>query len=95
VGTAAGAAGGGPAGGGGGGAGAGGGKEHKSSKALRSKNNGELVMGEVDAVVPVIGDDGPATEVAHVPESADRVVPQRPVAPTATRGGTERRTETK
>jgi hypothetical protein len=48
---------------GGGGAGAGqrgqNEKEHKANKALRTKANGELVIGEVDAVVPVIGDDLP------------------------------------
>jgi len=38
------------------------GKEHKANKALRRKRNGELVIGEPDAVVPVIGDDGTDTE---------------------------------
>jgi hypothetical protein len=32
---------------------------------LRRKRNGELVIGEPDAVVPVIGDDGPDTEAAE------------------------------
>jgi hypothetical protein len=31
----------------------------QGNKALRTKVNGELVIGEVDAVVPVIGDDQP------------------------------------
>jgi len=38
------------------------GKEHKANKALRRKRNGELVIGEPDAVVPVIGDDGADTD---------------------------------
>ena len=54
-----------PSGGGGGGQRGPGGKEHKASKALRRKRNGELVIGEPDAVVPVIGDDGPDTEAAE------------------------------
>jgi hypothetical protein len=89
VGTPNGAAAGGGAGagsgGGGGGAGQRGpaGKEHKANKALRRKKNGELVMGEVDAVVPVIGDD----EGAETLEPAQRVpaapAPRTPWAPTA------------
>jgi hypothetical protein len=47
------------------------GKEHKANKSLRRKRDGEF--GEPDAVVPVIGDDGPDTEV---PESlAPRTTP--------------------
>jgi hypothetical protein len=38
------------------------GKDHKSNKALRGKRNGEDVIGTVDAVVPVLGDDGPTAE---------------------------------
>lgn len=32
-------------------------KEHKPNKTLRGKRNGEDIIGEVDAVVPVIGDE--------------------------------------
>jgi hypothetical protein len=48
------------------------GKEHKANKALRRKRNGEIVIGEPDAVVPVIGDDGADTEAAEpsVPHTA-------------------------
>ena len=56
-----------PPGGGGGGQRGPAGKEHKANKALRRKRNGELVIGEPDAVVAVIGDDGPDTEA---PESS-------------------------
>jgi hypothetical protein len=52
------------------------GKEHKANKALRRKRNGELVIGEPDAVVPVIGDDGADTEAPE--PSAPRTTP--PVA---------------
>ncbi|WP_099041608.1 hypothetical protein [Mycobacterium neglectum] len=44
-------------GGAGHGAGAAQGKEHKVNKALRSRQNGSEIAGEVDAVVPVIGED--------------------------------------
>jgi len=70
---------------GGGGAGAGqrgqNEKEHKANKALRTKANGELVIGDVDAVVPVIGDDQPDQNAAddgaaqapsRTPTAADR-----------------------
>jgi hypothetical protein len=61
-----------PPGGGGGGQRGPAGKEHKANKALRRKRNGELVIGEPDAVVPVIGDDGPDTEApeSSVPQTA-------------------------
>ena len=56
----AGAAGGGsPSGGGHGGGGKGGeAKDHKGNKALRGNQNGQNVIGQPDAVVSVIGDDG-------------------------------------
>jgi hypothetical protein len=76
-------AGGGSGGGSPGGGGPGGGqrgqneKEHKGNKALRTKVNGEWVIGEVNAVVPVIGDDAPdqheaAQPSARTPLPADR-----------------------
>lgn len=45
------------------GAGGGGDKEHKASKALRSKTNGEAVAGVADAaaVIPVVGGESEAT----------------------------------
>jgi hypothetical protein len=49
------------------------GKDHKANKALRRKRNGELLIGEPDAVVPVIGDDGTDTEAAE--SSASQTVP--------------------
>ncbi|MEE6178378.1 hypothetical protein [Mycobacterium sp. 050134] len=88
-------AGGAPPGGGGGGQRGPGGKEHKANKALRRVKNGELVLGDVDAVVPVIGDDGP--EEAEPPQRAPvSPVPQPPrPAPTGTprRPVLEQRTE--
>ena len=84
-------AGGGSGGGSPSGGGAGGGqrgqgeKEHKANKALRTKINGELVIGEVDAVVPVIGDDQPdqhaddqvAPPSTRTAPQADRPMPAR------------------
>jgi len=52
------------------------GKEHKANKALRRKRNGELVVGEPDAVVPVIGDDGADTEASE--PLVPRLVPVAP-----------------
>lgn len=49
-----------PASGGQGGGGKGGeGKDHKGNKALRSGDNGNKLIGQPDAVVSVIGEDGP------------------------------------
>jgi hypothetical protein len=47
-----------PPGGGHGGGGQGGGKDHKGNKALRGDQNGVDLIGQPDAVVAVIGDDG-------------------------------------
>lgn len=49
------------------GAGGGGDKEHKASKALRSKTNGEAVAGVTDAaaVIPVVGGESEATPPAE------------------------------
>ncbi|WAJ46367.1 hypothetical protein OK015_07835 [Mycobacterium sp. Aquia_216] len=84
-----------PPGGGGGGQRGPGGKEHKPNKALRRKKNGELVLGDVDAVVPVIGDDGP--EEAEAPQRTPAPpVPQTPrpsTAGTTRRAAFEQRTE--
>jgi hypothetical protein len=77
-----------PPGGGGGGQRGPGGKEHKPNKALRRKKNGELVLGDVDAVVPVIGDDG--SDEPEPPQSAP--APPVPAAPRPSAGGTPRRT---
>lgn len=38
------------------------GKEHKANKALRSRRNGSEVVGDADAVLPVIGEDGATPE---------------------------------
>ena len=87
--------GGGSPGGGGGGQRGPGGKEHKANKALRRKKNGELVLGEVDAVVPVIGDDGPE-EAEPVQRPAAPPAPQMPRPPVVSnprRAGSEQRTE--
>ncbi|ODR07712.1 hypothetical protein AWC25_25335 [Mycobacterium sherrisii] len=84
-----------PGGGGGGGQRGPGGKEHKANKALRRKKNGELVLGEVDAVVPVIGDDGPegAEPTPRTPAPPAPQVP-KPLAVSYTRRtGSEQRTE--
>jgi hypothetical protein len=84
-----------PPGGGGGGQRGPGGKEHKPSKALRRKKNGELVLGEVDAVVPVIGDDGPeeAEPVQRPPTPPAPPMPRPPAASSPRRTGFEQRTE--
>ncbi|PLV50795.1 hypothetical protein X011_12980 [Mycobacterium tuberculosis variant microti OV254] len=84
-----------PPGGGGGGQRGPGGKEHKANKALRRKKNGELVLGEVDAVVPVIGDDGPdePEPTQRTPTPPAPSVP-RPLAVSYTRRtASEQRTE--
>jgi hypothetical protein len=48
-----------PSGGGHGGGGKGGeGKDHKGNKALRGSHNGQDLIGQPDAVVSVIGEDG-------------------------------------
>ncbi|OBA57206.1 hypothetical protein A5647_24320 [Mycobacterium sp. 1100029.7] len=81
--------------GGGGGQRGPGAKEHKANKALRRKKNGELVLGEVDAVVPVIGDDGPQ-EVEPVQRPPSAPLPQMPRPPAPSnprRTGSEQRTE--
>ncbi|MGE0219993.1 hypothetical protein [Mycolicibacterium sp.] len=55
-------------------------KDHKANKALRGRQNGEDIFGEVDAVVPVIGGD---QEDQRTPlEEGDQPRRQRP----ATRG---------
>jgi hypothetical protein len=69
-------------------------KEHKASKALRRKKNGELVIGEADAVVPVIGDDG-AEEVEpsqRAPVPAPQV-PRGPAVSSPRRAVVEQRAE--
>jgi hypothetical protein len=76
-----------PPGGGGGGQRGSTSKEHKASKALRRKKNGELVIGEADAVVPVIGDDG--QEDAEPPQHAP--APPAPQVPRPAAVGNPRR----
>jgi hypothetical protein len=76
-----------PPGGGGGGQRGSTSKEHKASKALRRKKNGELVIGEADAVVPVIGDDG--QEEAEPPQHAP--APPAPQVPRPAAVGNPRR----
>ncbi|MBB5167577.1 hypothetical protein [Mycobacterium sp. AZCC_0083] len=60
------------------------GKEHKPNKELRRKKNGRVVLGDVDAVVAVIGDDGHNNTQRP---SAERAGSQRP---SSERAGAER-----
>ncbi|SEH82325.1 hypothetical protein SAMN04489835_4558 [Mycolicibacterium rutilum] len=53
------------------------GKEHKGNKALRTRKNGADIMGETDAVVPVLGDTAPAEESEPAPAQPRRRIPQR------------------
>ena len=92
---AGGSSGGAPPPGGGGGQRGSTGKEHKANKALRRTKNGELVIGEVDAVVPVIGDDGPdeAEPAQRAPAPPAPQVPRPPVASSSRRPVAEQQTE--
>jgi hypothetical protein len=69
------------------------GKEHKANKTLRRKKNGEVVIGEVDAVVPVIGDDGPedAEPTQRAPAPAASQTPWQPTVRPPHRTGVEQR----
>jgi hypothetical protein len=83
-----------PPGGGGGGQRGPAGKEHKANKALRRKRNGELVIGDPEAVVPVIGEDDADTEATEsvpqtTPPTAVPPVRRSPPAPGARRAGLE------
>ncbi|OBG78671.1 hypothetical protein A5700_16020 [Mycobacterium sp. E1214] len=62
---------------------------------MRTKKNGELVLGEVDAVVPVIGDDGPeeAEPVQRPPTPVMPPAPRPPVPTPSRRAGSELRTQ--
>ena len=84
-----------PPGGGGGGQRGSTSKEHKASKALRRKKNGELVIGEADAVVPVIGDDGPdeAEPPQHAPAPPAPQVPRPAAVGNPRRAAFEQRAE--
>ncbi len=66
-----------PSGGGGGGGQRGqSSKEHKQNKVLRRKKNGEIVIGEADAVVPVIGVDDESENPPPVQRTPQPRVPQ-------------------
>jgi hypothetical protein len=84
--------------GGGGAPGAGGkgaseGKEHKGNKALRSRKNGADIVGDTDAVVPVLGAEQVPTADADQPAPPSRRIPQRSDTwrpDTAVQGGPQR-----
>ena len=68
--------------GGGGAPGAGGkgasdGKEHKGNKALRTRKNGSDIVGDTDAVVPVLGGEQAPTADEDQPAPPSRRIPQR------------------
>lgn len=68
--------------GGGGAPGAGGkgaseGKEHKGNKALRTRKNGADIIGDNDAVVPVLGGEQAPTADDEQPAPPSRRIPQR------------------
>jgi hypothetical protein len=68
--------------GGGGAPGAGGkgasdGKEHKGNKALRTRKNGADIIGDNDAVVPVLGGEEAPTADGDQPAPPSRRIPQR------------------
>lgn len=48
------------------------GKDHKASKALRSARHGQELIGEADAVVPVVGDEGKTSIDGKTPPTAGR-----------------------
>jgi hypothetical protein len=88
--------------GGGGAPGAGGkgasdGKEHKGNKALRTRKNGADIVGDTDAVVPVLGgeqapaadDEQPAPPPRRIPQRGDTWRPD-----TAVQGGPRRSPQT-
>jgi hypothetical protein len=66
--------GGGPAGGGKGGAD---GKEHKGSKALKTRKHGDDIVGDPDGVVPVLGDSESPPAEENQPAPPRRRIPQR------------------
>jgi hypothetical protein len=60
------------------------GKEHKVTKALRSRKTGTEIAGEAEAVVPVIGQDqGPDQDQDQQDEVAAQRGPDRPRGPSA------------
>jgi hypothetical protein len=52
-------------------------KEHKGNKALRTRKNGSDIVGDTDAVVPVLGGDSPPPAEDSQPAPARRRIPQR------------------
>jgi hypothetical protein len=66
--------GGGPAGAG---AGKNDGKEHKANKALKRRKNGSDIVGDTDAVVPVLGDAPPPQTEENQPAPPRRRIPGR------------------
>jgi hypothetical protein len=66
--------GGGPAGAG---AGKSDGKEHKANKALKRRKNGSDIVGDTDAVVPVLGDAPPPQTEESQPAPPRRRIPGR------------------
>ena len=83
---------------GGGGPAAGGkgadGKEHKGNKALRTRKNGSDIVGDTDAVVPVLGDSPPPAEETQQPAPPHRRIPGQRSTPgqpdSAVQGNTRR-----
>jgi hypothetical protein len=83
---------------GGGGPAAGGrgaeGKEHKGNKALRTRKNGSDIVGDTEAVVPVLGDGPPPAEETQQPAPPHRRIPGQRSAPqqpdSAAQGSTRR-----
>ena len=61
----------------GGGAGKNDGKEHKANKALRTRKNGSDIVGDTDAVVPVLGDTSPPQAEEVQPTPPRRRIPGR------------------
>ncbi|HET6734013.1 hypothetical protein [Mycobacterium sp.] len=51
------------------------GKEHKGNKALRTRKNGSDIVGDTDAVVPVLGDSPPPAEETQQPAPPHRRIP--------------------
>ncbi|MCV7283250.1 hypothetical protein H7J88_26795 [Mycolicibacterium flavescens] len=56
------------------------GKEHKPNKALKNRKNGSDIVGDTDAVVPVLGDSAPAEDNEPTPAPPRRRIPQRGTA---------------
>nr|WP_090278873.1 hypothetical protein [Mycolicibacterium komanii]CRL74533.1 hypothetical protein CPGR_03709 [Mycolicibacterium komanii] len=53
------------------------GKEHKANKALKNRKNGADIVGDADAVVPVLGESAPPAEDAQQEPAPRRRTPQR------------------